>query len=77
MARAEVTAPADGVFSGFPLTHSKERYMSTDEETKIFLGLILEKTSKHIANPNKLRLILFPVCNIYFFYILLKPGYGT
>lgn len=65
--------------------NNSDRYLSTDEEIKIFVGLIHEKNITNF-NPNinlqsrKLpvrQLILFPDCNHYFFYIAVVLWYVT
>ncbi len=44
--------------------NNNNRFMWTNEETKNCLS-------------NSCGLVLFPVCKLYFFYILLQPCYGT
>lgn len=63
-------------------SNTNNRYVSTDEETKIFLRLTgggkkQSKISLTWGMLTRWQLVLFPACNLYFFYVLLRLCYPT
>lgn len=65
--------------------NNSDRYLSTDEEIKIFVGLIHEKNITNFNSNINLQScklpvrqrILFHDCNRYFFYITVVLWYVT